>query len=86
MASSENEVPHDGVPFDLAFLLPPGIDEDGLWRGIARLTYKQHGGSGTNLTKQDVLELEWKRFVWWLDWLEETRQLEADAIQKASKK
>lgn len=61
----------------------PPWERDTVWKTIAHLTYKQHGGSGTNLTLSDVLELEWERAVWWCNWLHEQRGLEKDAIDRA---
>ncbi len=55
---------------------------EGLWSRIAALLYKV-GGSGTNLSLGEVLELEWPLFEWWLAWLEEQREAESAAIRKA---
>ena len=55
-----------------------------MWEGIAQLTYHQHGGSGTNLSLPDALE--WPHFVWWLQWLNDRREAEAEAIRDANRK
>lgn len=49
-----------------------------------RLTYKRHGGSGTNLTKSEVFELDWGMMVWWLERLDAELSEEARQIHNAS--
>ena len=57
-----------------------------VWEGIRQLTYKQHGGSGTNLTLTEVENMDLRRFLDWIDWLKDQREKEADAIRKAAKR
>ena len=47
------------------------------------MTYKQHGGSGTNLTVEDVLDLELERINWWIDWVGDQRARESRKIRQA---
>lgn len=62
------------------------IAGDNLWEGIRQLTWHQHEGSGTTLTLSDVLSLPYRRFVEWIEWVEDRRQKEAAAINKARKR
>lgn len=55
------------------------IPRASLWNGIRALCYKQNGGSGTNLTKNEILDLEIQDFLDWLTWLKETREYEKEA-------
>lgn len=50
------------------------------------LCYSQHGGSGLNFTRSDVLEMELDEIDHYLETLDRRRNTEADAIKKASKK
>lgn len=58
-------------------------DRDTFRRVVAFLTWKQHGGSGTNLGLADVMEMEWEWVQWWAHWVDERRQLEVDALNQA---
>ena len=49
------------------------------------LYYKQHGGSGYNLTRTDVLGLYLDELDAHLEWLNETRGKESAAIKRAAK-
>ncbi len=49
--------------------------------GIHKLLWTQHGGSGTNLLLNDVLDMGLNEFVEWCTWVDEQREREADAIR-----
>ena len=53
---------------------------------IFQLCYKQHGGSGTNLTPDYVDRMDWQRFVRWCHLLEDQRTREQAALEKAARK
>lgn len=70
---------------DLSIVAPPVTVEE-LDKAIFQLTYKQHGGSGTNLNLTEVEAMDWRRFVRWLGMLEEQRSAEQRALEKAARK
>lgn len=49
------------------------------------LYYKQHGGSGYNLTRAEVLDLYLDEIDAHTEWLNDTRGAEAKAIKQAAK-
>lgn len=57
-----------------------------MWQGIFFLCYTQHGGSGLGLTLTEVLDLDYQRFLWLQERLDEQRGKEADALKKAAKR
>lgn len=82
-------LPHDELREEdgstLAGLFP-FFNRDELWQGIAELLYTQHGGSGLNLTLADIMELDYDRLFFMLEFLGDKRSEEAAAIKKASGK
>lgn len=62
------------------------FDRDELWRAIGELLYTQHGGSGLSLTFADIMELDYDRVFFLLEFLGEKRSDEAAAIRRASGK
>jgi hypothetical protein len=65
--------------------VPPVASED-IDKAVFQLCYKQHGGSGTNLTLSEVEAMEWRRFVRWCEMLEAQRTAEQRALEKAARK
>lgn len=50
-------------------------------RGHAfHLLYKQHGGSGLDLTYHDVMDMEFNEIEWWVEQLNDAREREAKAL------
>lgn len=47
------------------------------------LLYRQHGGSGLSISLGDIAEMEISRIMWWREKLDERREAEAEAIDKA---
>ncbi len=47
------------------------------------LTWKQHGGSGSNLTLTEALALDVPRFLWWGEQIEAAREREHAALERA---
>jgi len=61
-------------------------DPDAIWSMVFDATYKAHGGSGSNLTVTEALEMPLDRLVWWVEKVGEMRSAESDAIRRASGK
>lgn len=61
----------------------PVVPRDELWSAIAALGYVQHGGSGFGYGLSEVLELDYGRMVFLLEKLDELRDADSAAIQKA---
>jgi hypothetical protein len=61
------------------------VSADAFWDVVFHLTYTAHGGSGTNLTLADVLDLDWTRTLWWGEKLNEERRQESEAIKRATR-
>lgn len=81
LATLEAAQSDDGIDERTLYGLLPLIDPDDLESRIWRLIYRQHGGSGTNLTRTEVLELDWNIMELYLVKLEEERQAEAKALR-----
>ncbi len=56
-----------------------------MWDAIGQLCWHQHGGSGYNFSRADVLEMEWDEVEHHLKRQEERREAEAKAIREANK-
>ncbi len=67
-------------------LIDPGVSSEDIDKALFQLTWKQHGGSGTNLTLSEAEGLSWERFTRWLKNIEEQREREHRALEKAGKK
>ena len=63
----------------------PRVDGESLRIKMFDLTYKQHGGSGTNLTLSEVMNMDWALMEWWYDHLSEQREEESAQLRKAGK-
>lgn len=57
-----------------------------MWRGISFLLYKQNGGSGFNLLLPHILDLDFDRFEYLIDRLNELRAADEAALRKASRR
>jgi hypothetical protein len=66
----------------LAYLWPQ-LARDTVEEVIFRLTYQQHGGSGLNWSRADVLACDWKTAMAACERLNQARTQEAKAIRKA---
>ena len=53
---------------------------------IFQLCWTQHGGSGLGWTRSEVLELDVRELSWWLERVQEQREREARAIERAVKR
>ena len=51
-----------------------------------QLLYTQHGGSGLNLTLDDVMDLELDRIFWLVERLGDQRRQEAREIEQAARR
>jgi hypothetical protein len=61
-------------------------DEDSFWKIAAELLYTQHGGSGfSGLTLRDLEDIPVAKLEFLLEWLEERRQKEKEAIEQAAR-
>ena len=68
---------------EVAIFEPVSLEE---WReGVFDLLWRQHGGSGLNVTYDQVLDMSVADHAWFVHRVREQRQREADAIEKASK-
>lgn len=63
----------------------PVYEADWLRTATAELCYTQHGGSGFHWTPSDVERMDLDTIEFYLDWLGDRREQEAEAIRKASK-
>lgn len=70
----------------LVTLLAPGTPSEDIDKALFQLTWHQHGGSGSNLTLTEAENLPWSRFERWLRFVEDQREREQRALEKASKK
>ncbi len=46
---------------------------------ISHVIYRQNGGSGFNITYNEVMDLPWDEVVWFAERLNENREAEAKA-------
>jgi hypothetical protein len=53
---------------------------------VFQLLYTQHGGSGLNLTLDDVMDLELDRIFWLVERLGDQRRKEAREIEQAARR
>lgn len=74
----------DGRGFLIAGLFPP-YEAHWFRKATAELCYCQHGGSGFSFNRGDLLEMDLDEIEFFLEWLDERREKEAEAIRKASK-
>jgi hypothetical protein len=54
------------------------------WNRIAVLCLKQHGGSGYNFTRADVLDMDVDEIEWYIDELRRRRTEESNRIAAAA--
>ncbi|MCP4676580.1 MAG: hypothetical protein GY854_13910 [Deltaproteobacteria bacterium] len=60
------------------------MDEE-TWREMLfHLCWKQHGGSGLGFSPKEALDLDFDEFIWFVERIEEQRELEARELEKAS--
>jgi len=52
-------------------------------RVVSKLCYSQHEGSGFNFSRADVLAMTPREWRFHLEWLDETRRVESEAIRQA---
>ena len=90
--------PGRGPPFRAGLFLPEDAEDDGdpvaglfpalgrdeFWDVVFQLLYTQHGGSGLNLTLDDVMDLELSRMFWLVERLGDQRRKEAREIEQAA--
>lgn len=69
----------------IAGLFPP-YEEHWVRKVTAELCYCQHGGSGFSFTREDVAGMDIDEIEFYLDWLDDRRTKEAEAIKKANKR
>lgn len=50
---------------------------------VFALCYTQHGGSGLNFSRADVLDMFWDEALWYFEKLNEVREAEAKQIQES---
>jgi hypothetical protein len=53
---------------------------------VFQLLYVQHGGSGLGLSLGEIMDLDVNRIEWLLGRMEEQREREAQAIQRAARR
>lgn len=54
------------------------------WSCVASLCIKQHGGSGYNFTRADVLDMEADEIVWYLEEIRRRRTEESQRLAEAA--
>lgn len=66
-------------------LLFPEIDNELVLSRVCDVLWVQHGGSGMNITWNEVWDLEWDELINLIDEVNRRRKAESDALKKAHK-
>jgi hypothetical protein len=62
----------------------PTYEERWLEKVTAELCYHRHGGSGLSFSRSEIREMPIDEIEFYLEWLEDMRRREAEAMKKAN--